>query len=99
MWLLREKFPLVQKLTALDVTKDKQYGIAGVIQNNKPMILLFTFNSSIKLVASVSLNCTAYELQDGITGIKVSPSGLNFIYVSTNTKLHIFLVQSHPETN
>jgi len=99
MWLLREKFPLVQKLTSLDVTKDKQFGIAGVIQNNKPMILLFTFNSSIKLVASVSLNCTPNELQDGITGIKVSPSKLNFIYVSTNTKLHIFLVQSHPETN
>lgn len=50
MWLIQEKFPNVQKLTALDVTKDKKFGIAGVIQGGKPALFLFTFDAEMKIV-------------------------------------------------
>ena len=98
MWLLQEKFPLVQKLTALDISKDKKFGIAGVIQNNKPVLVFFTFDASMKIVGSINLDCSPKAIREGITGLRVSTTKENTVYASTRSHLHIFHFEAKPET-
>lgn len=47
MWLAKEKFPYFDKITYMDVTKDKKYGVLGGVVSGEITIILFTFDSNM----------------------------------------------------
>jgi hypothetical protein len=89
MWLAKEKFPQFEKITFLDITKNKEYGIIGGVVNGQPTISLFDFNTSMTLVGHVTIPCEQEYAQDGITGLRVSSQIDRLFLCSTRNSLYM----------
>ena len=92
MWLAEEKFPQFQKITYLDITKDKKYGIVGGQAQGVITIGLFKFDTTMKFMASTNIPVSEDSVSSGVTGIRVSTARDGLMFVTTMDKLNILQI-------
>lgn len=89
MWLANEKFSQFDKITFMDITRDKKFGIIGGIVSGEIVVSLFTFDTSMQLVAQTIIQAAEESVSSAVTGIKVSSQRDNLMFVSTRNCLNI----------
>jgi hypothetical protein len=97
MWLAKEKFPYFDKITFMDITKDKKYGILGGVVAGEITLVLFTFDTNMLLVSSTSIPSAKEFISSGITGIRASNQSKGVILATTRNELFVLKVEGTAE--
>jgi hypothetical protein len=101
MWLAKEKFPQFDKITFMDITKCKKFGIIGGVVNGEVVISLFTFDTQMNQIGVTTIPCQQEYAQTGITGLRVSSQHDGLLFATTRTSLSIVQIdlQNLPNIN
>lgn len=94
MWLASEKFPQFEKITFMDITKDKKHGIIGGIVKGECSLALFSFNTDMTTVAQITIPTHSEHEQNGVTGLRVSSQNDGLILCATRSDLCMLQVDT-----